>query len=101
MTAQGASDSVYMQELEVPLLLFSVFLSTGGSAKQTHAFILSTISYTLLLPQSLEDCGAAADTGRPSISRTERNGTGSAHPGMRVGGLFLSVSPDDQLADQE
>lgn len=66
------------------LFFFSqFFLSTRGSAKHTHAFILSTISYTLLLPQSLEDCGAAADTGRPSISRTERNGTGGAHRGRK------------------
>lgn len=37
MAARGASDSVNMRELEVPLLLFSIFLSTGGSARQTHA----------------------------------------------------------------
>lgn len=73
MAACGASDSVFTHtsvswELQVPLLLFSVSLH-GGSAQQTHAFILSTISYT----QSREDC-SGADTGWPNVMRMERNG---------------------------
>lgn len=86
MAAWGASDSVITQTPVSlnscrSLFFFSLFLSTGGFAQQTHAFILSTISYNLLYTLSSEDC-SGVDTGRPSIMKMERNGRREAHKNL-------------------
>lgn len=78
MAVCGASDSVITQtpvSLRSCRSLFfsSRFLSTGGgSAQQTHAFILSTISYSLHYLSHRRIAGV--DTGRPNVMRMERNG---------------------------
>lgn len=77
MAACGASDSVITQtpvSLRSCRSLFfsSLFLSTGGSAQQNHAFILSTISCTL---HYLSHRRTAAAEETPAQPRRNENGT--------------------------
>lgn len=94
MAARGASDSVNMRELEVPLLLFSIFLSTGGSARQTHA-LFSAQYHTLCFYLSHRRTAAQRTLADPAL--VERD---EAEEGEPVG-VSLSVSCDDRLAEQE
>lgn len=94
MAARGASDSVNMRELEVPLLLFSIFLSTGGSARQTHA-LFSAQYHTLCFYLSHRRTAAQRTLADPAL--VERDETDEGEPV----GVSLSVSRDDQLAEQE
>lgn len=94
MAARGASDSVNMRELEVPLLLFSIFLSTGGSARQTHA-LFSAQYHTLCF--YLSHRRTAAQRTLADTALVERD---EAEEGEPVG-VSLSVSRDDRLAEQE
>lgn len=94
MAARGAADSVNTRELEVPLLLFSIFLSTGGSARQTHA-LFSAQYHTLCFYLSHRRTAAQRTLAHPAlVERDERE------DGEPVG-VSLSVSRDDQLAEQE